>query len=544
MASNEEEDRRRAEKARQVGLFRCALIQDLLDPALTSRERGCLARELAEREHTDPFGRQVKVSRGTIDRWTRDYRRRRVRRAGSRAARPTPSTSAGEHRDEDGVRAESNRRGSASCLPQSRWIRANWCWEWSVVRVNGAVRSRDRVSCGMDGVQMSAVLVKASCGQKEVRLGPISAEAYRAFLASSAGSALAPSFLQCPSWGAVKDGWQAHLLGWGPQSGPGDGELSGVALVLLRQFPGIRKYFAYLPEGPVANWADPDLDGWLNPLLRHLHAMGSFAVRIGPAPPYRQWDAAGLKAGTGPGRRVTDVVAREVDPLGAAVTERLRARGWLHCDDDGDAQPRYVFQVPLARRSSDDLWSGLNQEWRRNVRRAHKSGVEVTVGRAADLPEFYRLLQITEERDGFRLGRSLAYFERQYAALNAEESGRMRLYLARHQGEILAAHTMITVGRRVWYQTGASADHRREVRPSNALQWQMMLDAHARGAEVYDMRGIPSTLDPESRPFGLLRWKLGTGGHVVETLGEWETPLNGTANHTLYRAFQMYLAHR
>jgi putative transposase len=74
MASNEEEDRRRAEKARQVGLFRYALIQDLLGPALTTCERGRLARELAEKEHTDPFGRQVKVSRGTIDRWTRDYR--------------------------------------------------------------------------------------------------------------------------------------------------------------------------------------------------------------------------------------------------------------------------------------------------------------------------------------------------------------------------------------------------------------------------------------------------------------------------------------
>jgi hypothetical protein len=41
---------------------------------LTTRERGRLARELAEKEHTDPFGRQVKVSRGTIDRRTRDYR--------------------------------------------------------------------------------------------------------------------------------------------------------------------------------------------------------------------------------------------------------------------------------------------------------------------------------------------------------------------------------------------------------------------------------------------------------------------------------------
>ncbi|WP_258054512.1 peptidoglycan bridge formation glycyltransferase FemA/FemB family protein [Streptomyces sp. Ru71] len=394
---------------------------------------------------------------------------------------------------------------------------------------------------------MSASLATASCDRQETWLGPVSAEAYRTFLASRAGSALAPGFLQCPSWAAVKEGWQAQLLGWGPQNGPRTGELSGVALVLLRQFPGTRKYFAYLPEGPVADWAGTDLDSWLTPLLRHLRAMGAFAVRIGPSPDYRRWDAAVVKAGAGAGRRLTDVLASEVDPLGAAVAERLRARGWRRCggdEGDGDAQPRFVFRVPLAGRSVDDLWSGLSQEWRRNIRRAQKSGVEVEVGGAAELPEFYRLLRITEERDGFRLGRSLEYYERQYAALNAEEPGRMRLYLARHQGEILAAHTMITVGRRVWYQTGASADHRREVRPSNALQWRMMRDARALGAEVYDMRGVPSTLDPGDRAFGLLRWKLGTRGQVVETLGEWETPLDGAANHALYRAFQMYLARR
>lgn len=151
---------------------------------------------------------------------------------------------------------------------------------------------------------------------------------------------------------------------------------------------------------------------------------------------------------------------------------------------------------------------------------------------------------MTEERDGFRLGRSLAYYQQQYAVLNAEQPGRMQLYLAVHEGEILAAHTMISTERRVWYQTGASADHRREVRPSNALQWQMMLDALALGAEVYDMRGVPSTLDPEDRAFGLLRWKFGTGGQVVETLGEWETSVGGAANNTLYRAFQAYLARR
>ncbi|MEE1807764.1 lipid II:glycine glycyltransferase FemX [Streptomyces sp. BE133] len=388
---------------------------------------------------------------------------------------------------------------------------------------------------------MSALLATGDRSHDhELRIRSLTPAEHRAFVSTRTEA----SFLQYPSWASVKDRWTSEMVGWHSDSA----EPAGAALVLYRQFPGTRKYFAYLPEGPVADWADPDIDRWLRPLMAHLRKSGAFAVRIGPSPAYRRWDTARLKAATGPGRKVSDVLATEVDPLGTAVAERLRARGWRRCGGDGggdaDAQPRYVFQVPLAGRTPDELWSGLNQEWRRNVRKAQKAGVRIVIGGAAELPEFHRLLRITEERDGFRLGRSLAYYQQQYAVLNAEHPGRMKLYLAVHQGEILAAHTMISTGRRVWYQTGASADHRREVRPSNALQWKMMLDAHGLGADVHDMRGVPSTLDPDDRPFGLLRWKLGTGGQVVETLGEWETSVGGAANNTLYRAFQAYLARR
>ncbi|MFF4424072.1 lipid II:glycine glycyltransferase FemX [Streptomyces sp. NPDC001549] len=373
---------------------------------------------------------------------------------------------------------------------------------------------------------------------RELRVRALSVSEYQAFLSRHGGA----SFLQYPSWARVKDLWRSERVGWHYP----DGQIQGAGLVLYRQFPGTRKYFAYLPEGPVADWSDPHIDRWLTPLMRHLRSSGAFAVRIGPTPAYRRWDAATAKSASGPGRQISDVLATEVDPVGAALADRLRTRGWTRCggEDDGDAQPRHVFRVPLAGRTLDDVWAGLNQEWRRNVRKATKSGVETVIGTFADLPEFYRLLRITEERDGFRLGRSLAYYEQQYRVLNEEAPGRMRLYLGVHQGEILAAHTMITAGKRVWYQTGASADHRRDVRPSNALQWRMMCDAHALGAEEYDMRGVPSTLDPDERSFGLLRWKLGTGGQVVETLGEWEIPMDGVANTALYKAFQAYLARR
>lgn len=86
MSQADEEQRRRAERARRVGLFRYELICDALDPQLSSRQRGKLVRELADREHPGPFGEPVRVSRQTIDRWIRWWRQ-----GGFEALVPTPA---------------------------------------------------------------------------------------------------------------------------------------------------------------------------------------------------------------------------------------------------------------------------------------------------------------------------------------------------------------------------------------------------------------------------------------------------------------------
>ena len=57
------------------------------------------------------------------------------------------------------------------------------------------------------------------------------------------------SFLQCPSWAGVKAEWGHLSLGW--YDGP---SLVGAGLVLLRRTPGLERYLAYLPEGPVLDW--------------------------------------------------------------------------------------------------------------------------------------------------------------------------------------------------------------------------------------------------------------------------------------------------
>jgi putative transposase len=70
----EEEDQARLERARAIGLFRYMLIRDAADPALTSRQRGAMVREIAAREHEDPSGQRARLTRWTLDRWIREWR--------------------------------------------------------------------------------------------------------------------------------------------------------------------------------------------------------------------------------------------------------------------------------------------------------------------------------------------------------------------------------------------------------------------------------------------------------------------------------------
>jgi transposase InsO family protein len=55
-------------------VFRFQLISAAVDEDLSGRARGALVREIAGAWHTDPFGRRVRFSRDTLDRWIRMWR--------------------------------------------------------------------------------------------------------------------------------------------------------------------------------------------------------------------------------------------------------------------------------------------------------------------------------------------------------------------------------------------------------------------------------------------------------------------------------------
>jgi vancomycin resistance protein VanK len=352
------------------------------------------------------------------------------------------------------------------------------------------------------------------------------------------------SFLQTPAWGEVKAEWRRESIGWFD-----GGELVGVGLVLYRQLPKVRRFLAYLPEGPVLDWDTEDLRGALAPMVAHLRKAGAFGVRMGPPVVTRRWDAASVKQGVADDavRRLGDVPPTERSQSGARVVSQLQELGWRRQTVEGGfaaGQPQYNFVIPLRTadgepRSEEDVLAGMNQQWRRNIKKAAKAGVDVSHGTPADLEAFHALYVLTAGRDHFT-PRPLSYFTTMFTALLAEEPDRIRLYLARHEGELVAATIWVRVGGHTWYSYGASSTEKRDVRGSNAVQWAMIRDALAVGADVYDLRGITDTLDPDDSHVGLIQFKVGTGGEAVEYAGEWDLPVSPL----LYKAFSLYMARR
>jgi lipid II:glycine glycyltransferase (peptidoglycan interpeptide bridge formation enzyme) len=387
-----------------------------------------------------------------------------------------------------------------------------------------------------------------------IAVRPLTTEQHLAFLAARAGSS-SVSFLQTPAWARVKTEWRGESLGFFSDegtAGSGDAPM-GAALVLHRPVPRLERFtLAYIPEGPVIDW-DGDLAAWLTPLTTYLRAHGAFGVRIGPPVETATWSAAQVKDGIADEgvRRLAQLPPAHRDPAGARVVSRLHDLGWrLQSPEDGfgAGQPQYTYEIPLvdasgAPRTEDDLLAGMNQLWRRNIKKAAKEGVEVAAcasgGSEEELAAFHELYVHTAGRDHFT-PRPLSYFRLMRDAMTAEAPERFQLFLARHEGDLVAATIMVRVGAHAWYSYGASSTEKREVRGSNALQWAMIRAALAQGATVYDLRGITPTLDAEDSHVGLIQFKVGTGGRAVEYAGEWDLPLRPL----VYRAFDAYMRRR
>lgn len=162
------------------------------------------------------------------------------------------------------------------------------------------------------------------------------------------------------------------------------------------------------------------------------------------------------------------------------------------------------------RPDAEQLLADFKMTWRQNVRSAERKGVIVreAVG-DADFEAYYKLLEITSERDAFFIHNKDYHKEilRKFA-----DRGDAVLYLAEHEGEAIAAKMLIRYGMWCWDMFGASANTKRNLKPTYLLQYRCIQWAKARGCSYFDFRTIPEILEPGEEMWGVYEYKKGFGG--------------------------------
>ncbi len=319
-------------------------------------------------------------------------------------------------------------------------------------------------------------------GQKEKKY-------YNDFVAAAAKGHI----LQSYEWGEIKGKgeWQPLRLLLEDSAGNPQAAIS----ILQRKIPVLGKNIFYAPRGPVGDIHDEVL-------------MDSLFAEVKKLAQKRQ--AIFLKLD--PDIPSTDMVFRNY----------LQKRGFISAEKGegfSGVQPKYVFRLDITP-DEETLFANLHHKTRYNIRLAQKRGVEVRDDCGKDeLPEFYRILKETTERDKF-LVRSYDYFADLWDYLMP--AGYLKLFMAYYQEKAIAGTLAFVFGDKAWYIYGASSNEHRNVMPNYLLQWEMIRWAQKSDCVMYDFRGVPGNLSEDNPLYGLYRFKKGFNGEYTEFVGEYD----------------------
>jgi lipid II:glycine glycyltransferase (peptidoglycan interpeptide bridge formation enzyme) len=335
----------------------------------------------------------------------------------------------------------------------------------------------------------------------------------------------ADSFLQSGFWGSFKArfGWNARpfLAEWNVHGDEDPAAASRPLLVIRRRLAPFVS-FAYIPWGP-------ELPAGLRADERG-QALEELAAALKNYLPI-------------------DTVFARFDPPWLIETPDEGGPPPSFLKASAGVQPPDTVIIDL-NRTDEAILTGMKPKWRYNARLALKKGVRIKQADEDGLEDFYALLQETSRRDGIAI-HDIAYYKtlfshcREYQTRNADKTPKvprpdLRLYLAVHEGDILAGIVTFFLGARATYLYGASSDKKRNAMAAYALQLNAIKEAKRAGCLCYDLFGIPPDSNPGHPMAGLYQFKTGFGGKIVHRPGSWDYPYRPL----LYRLFRAAEAFR
>jgi lipid II:glycine glycyltransferase (peptidoglycan interpeptide bridge formation enzyme) len=159
--------------------------------------------------------------------------------------------------------------------------------------------------------------------------------------------------------------------------------------------------------------------------------------------------------------------------------------------------------------SQDQILAGMRQRLRRALRKAAKAGITVeTTTDPEAIKRFYQIELETAGRHRF-VPFSERFLQKQFAAF--AEHDEAVLYIAKHEGEILAENFMIFYGHEASYHYGVSTELGTKLSGAPLLHMAAMDEARRRGITRYNFWGIVEEDETNHRFYGVSTFKRGFG---------------------------------
>lgn len=297
-------------------------------------------------------------------------------------------------------------------------------------------------------------------------------------------------FLQSWEWGALRErhGWQVlrHLC-------ERNSEVVAAFTLLTRRIPLLPWTIAYVPKGPLLDYADEPL---FAAVLDHIA------------------DAA----------RAARAVYVKIDPDIAESNTRVahlyQVCGWQASHEQIQFPHTAMLDLDCG---AEALLAAMKPKTRYNIRLAARRGVRIE--QTSDWQLLFKLYAGTASRDGFPIRE-----ERYYSDLWSlfQESGQGEGFLARVDGEAVAGLFLIHSVDTGWFYTGASSERHRAMMPNYLLQWHAIQWLIDRKCRWYDLWGAPTVMNESDPLWGVYRFKSGFGAKYIRRLGAYDRVLNST----------------
>jgi peptidoglycan pentaglycine glycine transferase (the first glycine) len=270
------------------------------------------------------------------------------------------------------------------------------------------------------------------------------------------------------------------------------------------------------------------------------------------------------------------------------IFETIKSCGFKHLGFTKNfetSQPRYTFRIDLTQ-SIEEIESHFSKTTKQRIAKSLKLDTEVVIGTKDDIPEFYHLMTLTENRKDF-VSYNEDYYETLYEIFNGNENSKATLFLGKvhinktlkaleknlkdinnqisilpidnlsksakaklaelsrqkenilneiekykeykkEYGEslTLSAHMIIEYGDKAWVLYAGNHNILSETYVNYNTYFEHIKYCKNRGLKIYDQFGTIGDLREDNPRLGLHEFKKKFGGDYIEFIGEWDYVTN------------------